>query len=469
MTVCLETWYTKSMEQIQRETTAGAHAPEETMKERVQRAEVRLVTKDEMPRWMDLMTRHHYLGRPDMVGEVLCYVATVDGEWAALLGWASAALQVQSRDRWTGWSDDQRHRRLRFVANNVRYCILPGWNLPNLASRALALNTRRLATDWQDRFGHPVVLAETFVDPSRFAGTCYRAAGWDCVGKTRGFGRHGRQWEEHRQPKTVWIRALRRPARYWLAADFEAPEVRGAVPVIDVNSVPLEGPDGLLAALAHVTDPRHKRGIRHRQTTVLAIAVCAVLSGARSFLAIADWAQSLPQDLLTRLGCRRRHDETIERVPPSEPTIRRTLEAIDADELDRVLHAFLLKRGLGRAIAMEGKTLRGSGHGADRPRHLMAAVIHQTGVVVGQRAVDMKTNEITVARPLLEPLDLAGRVVTADALHTQRDLAQYLVEEQADYIFTVKENQPRLKKHLAQMAWDFSPSSPHVAQGPRTD
>lgn len=467
--MCPEICYTEGMEQMQRVARAGAHAPEETMKERVRRVSVRLVTNEEMPRWMALMARHHYLGRPDMVGQVLCYVATVDGEWVALIGWASAALQVKSRDQWIGWSDDQRHRRLRFVANNVRYCILPGWNLPNLASRVLALNTRRLAADWQDRFGHSVVLAETFVDPSWFEGTCYRAAGWELVGRTRGFGRHGRQWEEHQQPKTVWVRPLRRPARYWLSADFEAPELARTTPLIDVNTVPIEGPDGLLAALAQVTDPRHKRGIRHSQTTVLAIAVCAVLSGSRSFLAIADWAQSLPQDLLKRLGCRRRSDDSIERRPPSEPTIRRTLEAIDAAELDRVLHAFLLRHGLGRAIAMDGKTLRGSGHGAERPRHLMAAVVHQTGVVVGQQAVDTKTNEITVAQPLLEPLNLVGRVVTADAMHTQQDLAQYVVEQkQADYILTVKGNQPRLQKHLAQMCWDFPPSGGNPPKGPRT-
>ncbi|MDA8192667.1 MAG: transposase family protein [Thermaerobacter sp.] len=89
---------------------------------------------------------------------------------------------------------------------------------------------------------------------------------------------------------------MRRPARYWLAADFEAPELVGTpTPRVDLNRVPLEGAEGLLAAFAQVTDPRKKRGIRHSQTTVLAIAVGAVLAGTRSFLAIADGAQSLPK------------------------------------------------------------------------------------------------------------------------------------------------------------------------------
>ena len=90
----------------------------------------------------------------------------------------------------------------------------------------------------------------------------------------------------------------------------------------------------------------------------------------------------------------------------------------------------------------------------------MAAVIHQTGVVVGQSAVDQKTNEIKVAQPLLAPLDLVGNVVTADAMHTQADFARYVVDEkQADYVLTVKDNQRLLKKHLTQLAWDFPPSS----------
>ncbi|NMP22523.1 Druantia anti-phage system protein DruA [Sulfobacillus harzensis] len=96
-----------------RDFNTGAHAPADSMKERVRRAQVRLVTKDEMPRWMDLMARHHCLRRPNMVGQVLCCLATIDGEWVAQLGWARAALQVKARDAWIGWSDGPRHRLTR--------------------------------------------------------------------------------------------------------------------------------------------------------------------------------------------------------------------------------------------------------------------------------------------------------------------------------------------------------------------
>jgi hypothetical protein len=146
---------------------------------------VRLVRAEERVRWQALLQQHHYLGCPRMVGQALWYVATVGAAWVALLGWA-AALQ---------W------RRLPFVVNNVRFCLLPGWTRPNLASQILARNLRRLPGDWESASGHPVLLAETFVDAARFRGPCYRAAGWQCLGMTRGFANlcAGRETENNRE------------------------------------------------------------------------------------------------------------------------------------------------------------------------------------------------------------------------------------------------------------------------------
>jgi len=104
----------------------------------------------------------------------------------ALLGWCAGAFKVGVRDRWIGWAREQQWRRLPLVANNCRFLVPPRGRVPNLASRALALSARRLSADMEARFGHPVLLAETFVDPSRFRGVCYRAAGWGEVGATRG-------------------------------------------------------------------------------------------------------------------------------------------------------------------------------------------------------------------------------------------------------------------------------------------
>ncbi len=419
---------------------------------------VRLVRADEVVRWDELMAAHHYLGMRRLVGESLRYVAEEGGEWRALVGWGSAAFKCAPRDRWIGWTREQQWRRLRFVANNLRFLVLPEARRPNLASRVLGANLRRLSRDWQAVFGHPVLLAETFVGP-RFTGGCYRAAGWQELGRTRGYRRNGGRYYFHGKPKGVWVRLLHRRGREWLAAPFDAPSLyAGEPPMIDLNRF-IEAAGDLMALLEALPDPRKRRGIRHRQAVVLVVAICACLSGARSFLAIGEWAAALPQEALKRLGCRW-HPIRRCYIPPSEPTLRRTLQAVDPALIDRELGGWLGSLAPGSAVAVDGKTLRGAvGQDGSRVK-LLSTLVHKEGVVIGQRAVDPAHNEITEFMPLLAPLDLAGKVVTADAMHTQREHARFLVEEKrADYLFTVKENQPTLLDDLKAVDQDsFSPS-----------
>jgi hypothetical protein len=127
---------------------------------------------------------------PHTGGRTLRYVATIDDRWVALLGWQAAALHSRARDEWIGWPLSLLRQRLHLIANNGRFLLLPGESFPNLASRILALNLRRLSADWQAVYGHPIVLAETFVEAPRFTGTCYRAANWIDVGWTKGFSRN---------------------------------------------------------------------------------------------------------------------------------------------------------------------------------------------------------------------------------------------------------------------------------------
>ena len=144
----------------------------------------------ERAEWDRLMDEHHYLGFRGMVGGGLRHVAEgPDGRWLALVGWAPGAFKVGVRDAWLGWAAEQRFRRLRLVANNTRFLVLPGCRIRNLASRALSLSTRRLSADMEALHGHPVLLAETFVDPKRFRGTCYLAANWTPLGMSRGYAR----------------------------------------------------------------------------------------------------------------------------------------------------------------------------------------------------------------------------------------------------------------------------------------
>jgi predicted transposase YbfD/YdcC len=232
---------------------------------------------------------------------------------------------------------------------------------------------------------------------------------------------------------------------------------------------------GLLDYLAHIADPRHRRGRRHTLTTVLAVAVAAVLAGARSLAAIGEWASDAPDQVLAALGVRR---DPLRRLwrPPSEATVRRVLACVDPDALDHVIGRWLADQqppppttrpppppAWRQAVAVDGKTLRGSGHHHTAPVHLLAAMDHTSRAVLAQVDVDGKTNEIAQFQPLLDGLDLAGWVLTADAMHTQRAHADWLVGvKHAAYLLIVKANQPTLHHQLAALPWHDIPAQDHT-------
>src|SRR6266699_2587931 len=226
--------------------------------------------------------------------------------------------------------------------------------------------------------------------------------------------------------------------------------------------------EGLLDRLGELADPRDRRGVRHSFVSLLALAVAAVGSGARSWTEIGEFARELTLEQLARLGARP-SPYTGWYTPPDEATIRRALQRVDAQALDRLVGGWLGARQPPAdadgtvdegAVAVDGKTLRGAVDADGRRVHLLAALHQQQGTVLAQRRVDGKTNEITGFRPLLDEVDLAGRVVTADALSRCRDNARYLVAgRNADYLFVAKENQPGLVAAISQLPEQaFSPS-----------
>lgn len=157
-----------------------------------------------------LLSRYHYLGYRGSVGENMKYlVLDCRGRPLSCVLFGSAAWKVGCRDRYIGWDGAQRPKRLHLVTNNMRFLVLPWVRVPHLASHVLSRIVRRIGDDWKRIYGHEVVLLETFVDVSRFQGTCYRAANWRYVGRTKGRSRNDR-YDTIRVPqKDVYLYPLR--------------------------------------------------------------------------------------------------------------------------------------------------------------------------------------------------------------------------------------------------------------------
>jgi hypothetical protein len=347
---------------------------------------VRLAEDDEVGRFAAEMAEHHWLGSR-LSGRVMRYVATVDGEWVALAGFGSAALRVPVREQHVGWDEPTRSRRLGLIAASQRLCVLPAGRRPNLASAVLAACLRRLCGDYLARYGHPVLAVETFTDPARHSGACYAAAGFVPVGDTAGYGRIRGGRLVHGQPKTYWLRPLHRRALAALAGCFDSPLARPAAartrPVIDLNTVPIDGPGGLLQALAALADPRHARGVRHDHATLLAVATAAVLSGAAGAAGIAGWSTHAPQPALGRLGVR--HRQRGRYVAPSYHTLRRTLRATDTGQLDAAVSAWLWRQV--RAGRLAAALPRGLALGHATASDATGSLPLFTPIVAGRRGV----------------------------------------------------------------------------------
>ena len=163
--------------------------------------QVRRTTEE--PLFNSLMEEHHYLGYEQPVGEHLKYLVWAQGRPIACLAWSSAPRHIGSRDRYIGWNQETRRRNIRLIAYNTRFLILPWVRVEHLASHILGRMATRISEDWQQLYGHPIYFLETFVDPERFRGTCYRAANWVLLGQTTGRGKQSNSYVPNRSIKEV--------------------------------------------------------------------------------------------------------------------------------------------------------------------------------------------------------------------------------------------------------------------------
>ena len=217
--------------------------------------------------------------------------------------------------------------------------------------------------------------------------------------------------------------------------------------------------EGLRQIFFRLPDVRKRRGKQHPLPAILTVAVAAVLTQAESYAAMAEWAARLTQTQLKRIRARF-NPKTQRYITPSEPTIRRVLQGANVEALDVVIGSWLLGIAGFEAVAVDGKVLKGAVRADGTQVHLLSAFLHGQWATIAQKENARKTNEIPELRSLLKDVDIQDKVVTADALHTQRETARFLVEDQkADYLFTaVKGNQRKLRNRLACLPWgDFPP------------
>ena len=433
---------------------------------------MRTIRSHEEPRWNELMRQHHYLGFRNFCGNRLRQVAVHGERWLGLLGWHAAALHCAARDRWIGWTSLQRRQRLFLVVNQSRFLLLvqPG-QCPGLASRVLGQSLRQLPREWQRRHGTPLVLAETFVDPQRFDGTCYRAANWIEVGRTQGFGRvrgGAIGYHQHGAPKRVFVYPLQPDAAVQLAAVQTPAHWRPHRAVITLNPKQWRS---LRDYLAQVSDPRCRRGLRYPLPTALTLLIAARLAGCQTLTQLSNFGRALSQSTLALIGSRRR-PQTGRYEAPSISSWHYILKRLDSEQVEDLLAAWSAEQALDmqadsaggepsvQAVALDGKVLRGSydrdlgadGRTLDKPaQQQLSGLDLASGMVIGQRGFSGLKDEAegVTLRELVTQLE-PGACAIADALHTTRGTAQHFLDHGLHFILTAKDNQPTVLEEVRE-------------------
>jgi hypothetical protein len=426
---------------------------------------VRLIHKEERERFDRLIVDEHYLHSAELVGEQLRYVAEYAGEWVALLAWSAAAFNLKDREAWIGWSRRQKQRRLTLVVNNSRFLIPANRHVPNLASRVMRLCLERLSTDWQLTYRHEVLIAESFVDNQLFRGTCYKASGWTLLGQTQGY-RRSRQdyYVEHERPKQLWVRELKPGARTILRGQ-NLPETLRALEAGQIPECPTDVVElgRMMRFFESVPDWRSREG-NYRVAALVTVVVCAGLCGVhRGQRDLAAFAANLTREQLQALKFPRRGNPRRYRVP-KETTFFQLLSHVDSLTLEKALlswqdHVLGKRSANDDHVSVDGKELLNS-QGVE----IVSAYCVKSGRWLGSERVAESSNEIPAAQTLLRRAPIEGMLVSADALHTQTKTARIITQERgADYLLTVKGNQPTVGESVAQVHRSlesaFSPST----------
>jgi len=420
-----------------------------------------LTSPEDIARCDQAILEHHYLHNVTLVGEHLRYAFIYRGRRLAVATWSAAAFHIKDRDQFIGWSPEQCCRRRALLANNSRLLVMPDCHYPNLISRFMKLMLGQLSQDWEKRWGHPIALVETFVDPRYYTGTAYKVSGWSHLGKTAGWKRDADDfYEKNDAPKQIWVRELVKKACVKLRAPQLPPDwakVEQAAPVRCTAKVP-EIRSLMESLLKEVPEFRRAQALAYPLPGLICLMVMAAAQGVvRGPQDLADYADTLSEPQLRALRFRA-DPQTRDLRCPKKTTFTRVLHEVDDDLIERVLLRWqdqVLGPRQDRMVIFDGKKVRHAGV------EIVNAVDSQ-GRFLGSVVTQSKSNEIPAARRLLRGQDLLGKILVADAMHTQDEtVQQILFEGGGDYLLTVKGNQSTLETNLAKLFEKqcFSPSA----------
>jgi len=428
-------------------------------------------TKKDVALFTKLAKQFHYMGEGCPAGDTLRMVVVADGEWIALLLWGSACYRLKHRDEWIGWTDQQRAARQKLVVQNRRFVLLaqPGEH-PNLASRILGKVVRELPALWREAFGYEPLLAETFSDIEAREGTCYKAAGWTALGKTKGYSRHAADYYvPNDRPKKLWVRELRKDAikvlrLIHLPDEFKKGAASDADGIMPIKAKQVES---LHEALCKVPDPRAKNCVYHIGA-ILSIVAMGVFSGHKDLKAIMRFAERLTLPQRKKLALPSFKKGSRYRKTPSYTAVYSLLGQLDLDAFSQVLSEWLAQhRGtLPVALAMDGKFIRDT-------VGLVTLAEHDTGSPVAmidasQKEGDGDRCELKASQKMLcRHDDLTNTVITADALDCQKETARIIVDRGGEYCIQVKDNQKTIRQEAESGAKELAPLLPRPKK--RTD
>lgn len=420
-----------------------------------------LTSREDIARCDQVIIKHHYLHDATLVGEHLRYAFVYKGRWLAVAAWSSAAFHLKARDQFIAWTPEQCRRRLPLLANNSRLLVLPECHYPNLISRFMKLMLAQLSADWEQRWGHPLAMVETFVDPRYYQGTAYKVSAWSHLGKTAGWKRDADDfYEKNDAPKQIWVRELVKKA----CVKLRAPQLPEAWAKVEAASSPrctakAEQIHGLMESIEkEVPEFRRRQALAYPLAGLLCVVVMAAAQGVvRGPTDLAVYADTLSKGQLRALKFRRNRHTGKMRCP-KKTVFTTLLHEVDDDLVERVLlrwQAQILGPVQDKIVIVDGKKVRHAGveivNAADSQGRFLGSVITES-----------KSNEVPAARLLLRGQDLLEKIVLTDALHTNEETArQILFEGGGDYLMTVKGNQPTLQTNLQTLFTEqsFSPSA----------